>query len=69
MSTVTMLPTATPITTVFEHLAFGAPVVLVTLERRGLLVIDDYIDTPAARLMRRAAYRRMGRRTRQVRVA
>ena len=53
--------------TVFEHLAFTQPHILVMLEALGLLVIEDYIPAPMAVLMRHAAYRRVRGRLRQVR--
>jgi len=55
--------------TIFERLAYTAPEALVILEHRGLLTIDDHLPTPMARLMRQRAYRRMGRRIRQVKQA
>lgn len=54
---------------VFEFIAFSQPWVLLALERAGLLVIDDWLPAPAAGLMRARAYRRVGRRVRQVRCA
>lgn len=54
---------------VFEFIAFSQPWILVALERAGLLVIDDWLPTQAARLMRARAYRRVNRRIRQVRCA
>lgn len=54
---------------VFEYVAYSSPWVLIALEQRGLLVIEDWLPGPAARLMRARAYRRIGRRIRQVRCA
>ncbi len=54
---------------IFERLAYEQPMVLLSLASLGLLVIDDHLPGGTARLMRHAAYRRVNRRIRQVRVA
>jgi hypothetical protein len=55
--------------TIFERLAFTDPAVLLALERLGLLVLDDHLPTPTARLLRHGAWKRVNRRKRQVRQA
>jgi len=53
---------------VFEYLAWTQPDLLLRLAARGLLVIDDHLPAGTAALMRHAAWRRVKRRLRQVRV-
>ena len=55
--------------TLFEYLAMTDPGSLLKLERRGLLVLEDYLLTSLARLLRHSAWKRMGRRVKQVRWA
>ncbi|MDQ7794133.1 MAG: hypothetical protein RDU89_06935 [bacterium] len=60
---------ATEIGTVFERLAWTQPEALLRLAARGLLVVEDHLPAGVATLMRHAAWRRVRRRLRQVRVA
>jgi hypothetical protein len=53
--------------TIFEYLAETQPHILFALEAAGLLAISDYVPAPVVVLMRHAAWRRVGRRIRQVR--
>ncbi len=55
--------------TVFERIAFADPGILVDLQWLGLLVISDHLPLVAVELMRERAYRRIGRRLRQVKSA
>lgn len=55
--------------TIFERLAYLQPAVLLALAALGLLHIDDHLPGGTAQLMRHAAWCRVGRRMRQVRVA
>ncbi|MCR4399118.1 MAG: hypothetical protein NUV93_09185 [Firmicutes bacterium] len=55
--------------TVFEYLAHRQPEVLLRLEAMGLLRVEDHLPAGVAVLMRHAAWRRVGRRIRQVRCA
>lgn len=55
--------------TVFECLAWSQPEVLLALARMGLLIIDDHLPGGIPVLMRHAAWKRVRRRIRQVRVA
>ena len=52
--------------TLFEFLAETNPGILLDLQWYGLLVIGDHLPVAAVRLMRHRAYRRIGRRLRQV---
>lgn len=55
--------------TIFEHLAYTDPGILLDLQWYGLLVIGDHFPARAVQMMRHAAYRRIGRRLRQVSAA
>lgn len=52
--------------TLFEFLAETDPGILLDLQWYGLLVIGDHFPARAVQMMRHAAYRRVGRRLRQV---
>ena len=51
---------------IFEFLAEHQPWILLDLQYMRLLVIADFIPAGMARLMRHRAYKRVGRRQRQV---